>query len=181
MSHIYWKWDKAISKKQCDLIIESIDWETKQEATVLANGFNQIDSKKRKTDIVWESGLSVVGCIADRYIRAANELAGWNFDLTWTDKIQVGKYRDGGFYDWHRDISFENVGENPRKLSFSLLLNDPKDFEGGNFEFKDLPDQPILEQGSIIVFNSFVEHRVTPVTKGSRYSAVTWMHGPKFK
>ena len=68
----------------------------------------------------------------------------------------------------------------------SILLN--KDFSGGKFQFvnvyngKKLIQTPELkETGSVIVFPSFMEHRVAPVTKGTRYSLVTWFLGPPFK
>jgi PKHD-type hydroxylase len=178
MSYTYWKWDKVIPKKYCELIIKSAAWEKQEIAKVVGNK-SGVDPKKRKTDIVWEPPLSVVGCIADRHIRAANISGGWNYEITNTEHIQIGKYYHGGFYGWHADDPV--IQENPRKLSFTLLLNDPKEFEGGKFEFKGLKEQPVLEQGSIIVFPSVLEHRVTPVTEGVRYSAVTWMHGPNFR
>ena len=71
-----------------------------------------------------------------------------------------------------------------RKLSMSVLLND--NFEGGAFEFatygkEDCIITPIeVEAGSVIVFPSWMEHRVAPVTKGIRYSLVTWFVGPPF-
>jgi PKHD-type hydroxylase len=62
------------------------------------------------------------------------------------------------------------------------LLNDPSEFEGGILQLKGMEDQNVLDkQGSIIVFPSFIEHKVTPVTKGVRYSAVTWASGPSFR
>ena len=39
----------------------------------------------------------------------------------------------------------------------------------------------ILPKGSVIVFPSFVWHRVKPVTKGVRYSLVMWNLGYPFK
>ena len=178
MSYSYWKWDKVISKEYCELVIKSAAWE-KQEIAKVKNKKSGVDPKIRKTDIVWESPSSVVGCIADKYIRSANISGGWNYELTNTENIQIGKYYHGGFYGWHADESA--LQDEPRKLSFSLLLNDCSEFEGGKFELKGHKEQPVLEQGSIIVFPSSLVHRVTPVTSGERYSAVTWMHGPNFK
>ena len=67
-----------------------------------------------------------------------------------------------------------------RKLSMSIILN--SNFEGGDFEMRDVNNRvPRLEEGSIIVFPSFIEHRVVPVTKGVRYSLVAWFVGPPFK
>ena len=181
MSYLYWKWDRAISKELCEIIINDINWDEKREAKIKSHeGKSSLNKKIRNTDIVWLHPMCVVGCIADKYIRTANKIAGWNYDLTETEKIQIGKYGVGGFYKWH--IDGNSLEENPRKLSFSLVLSDTQNFNGGLFEFENTKnDQPILEQGSIIVFPSFLKHRVTPVTEGERISAVTWMHGTKFK
>jgi PKHD-type hydroxylase len=77
-------------------------------------------------------------------------------------------------------------GSNMKKIFLSvsavLFLSNPKDYEGGAFEFEDLQtqiDKPT--QGSIIVFPSYVKHGVTPVTSGERYTAVCWAMGPAFK
>ena len=74
---------------------------------------------------------------------------------------------------------------NVRKLSMSVILNN--DFEGGDFEFASYSKEkceitPIpASTGSIIVFPSSMEHRVTPVTSGIRYSLVCWFLGPPFR
>ena len=71
-----------------------------------------------------------------------------------------------------------------RKLSMSIILNG--NFQGGKFEFATYGREvcqitPIeASPGTIIVFPSSMEHRVTPVTKGIRYSLVTWFLGPPF-
>ena len=59
----------------------------------------------------------------------------------------------------------------------SIILND--DFEGGDFEIYG--EESELPKGSVIVFPSFIEHRVAPVIKGTRYSLVAWFVGPPFK
>ena len=59
----------------------------------------------------------------------------------------------------------------------SIILN--SDFEGGDFQISGLTTHA-LEEGSIVVFPSFLEHRVAPVTKGIRYSLVVWFLGPPF-
>jgi PKHD-type hydroxylase len=74
-----------------------------------------------------------------------------------------------------------------RKISLTLNLNKPGEYEGGDLKFdfglhKDKKDrfhvcEEIRPQGSIIVFPSFLKHCVTPVTKGTRYSLVLWTLG----
>ncbi len=73
-----------------------------------------------------------------------------------------------------------------RKLSMTILLNG--NYQGGEFKFAsynklesevEIPD--FKNAGSVIVFPSFMEHQVAPVTKGTRYSLVAWFVGPPFK
>jgi len=88
-------------------------------------------------------------------------------------------YGNNEFYDFHEDSSkFEN---NMRKLSLVISISNPDTYEGGDFEFFDGTRPDIKGQGSILVFPSFIKHRVTPVTKGTRYSLVNWFYGEQFK
>ena len=113
----------------------------------------------------------------------ANEQAGWKYNIVAAQDCQVTRYTKDGFYNWHTDgmgshNDLDNEGTT-RKLSMSVILN--SDYEGGDLEMRDLENKiPRLEEGSIIVFPSFVEHRVTPVTEGIRYSLVTWFVGPPY-
>ena len=107
------------------------------------------------------------------------------------------KYKKNQHYDWHIDnlantyITAQNCNTNGkyRKLSFSINLSDPKDFEGGEFyfEFLNSPNNNIVEckeikqKGTIIIFPSFVKHKVAPITKGERNSLVGWVLGYPFK
>jgi len=109
----------------------------------------------------------------------------FNFDLYGFDSIQCTTYAKKDYYDWHHDVVVGRHPTNPlppRKLSATILLND--DFKGGEFEFftgQEKPEIPNLKKGSIIIFPSFVFHRVAPVTKGIRNSLVVWALGPKLK
>ena len=123
-------------------------------------------------------------CImADHIIKANNEV--WRLDLTGfnmaLDPPNILRYKadEKGHYDWHLDYgaAFSN-----RKISFSIQLSDPSEYEGGNLEIAGVPFEPkTRERGTIIMFPSYVRHRVTPVTKGIRYCIVGWVHGPHFR
>ena len=121
--------------------------------------------------------------LIEPYVLTANEHAGWKYDIVAAESCQVTRYTKDGYYSWHRDgmgshNELHNDG-NTRKLSMSIILN--SDFEGGDFEMRGLKDKvPRLEEGSIIVFPSFMDHRVVPITKGIRYSLVAWFLGPPF-
>lgn len=114
----------------------------------------------------------------------------WNFDLNGYESFQYTEYEasQGGKYEFHADLDYSDRREmsdpQTRKLSLTLVLNEPAaDFEGGEFQFL-LGTKPITcaqTKGAVILFPSWVLHRVTPVTKGVRKSLVVWVTGPKFR
>ena len=80
------------------------------------------------------------------------------------------KYPVGCFYTEHTD-SFK---ARPRAVSCSFILND--NFKGGEFAFFNKELKYKLEKGDAIMFpsNFMYPHEVMPVTKGTRYSIITW-------
>ena len=178
-TNYYWLWPEVIPKDVCDLIIKRIPWEKSEQGSVQKNTKFIVDKKKRITDVFWENPLSVVGCIAQSYIGQANSLASWNFVINGLEDVQIGRYTEKGHYDWHKD-AMHPVNGQQRKLSLSLLLNDPSEFEGGTLEIKNVKKQPEMKLGSICVFPSTLEHRITSIKTGVRYSAVAWAQGPAF-
>jgi PKHD-type hydroxylase len=183
VKNAYWLWSNVLSKAFCDLVIAEMDWTKQEEGGFYHVGHSKIevDHTMRKTLVCYPEFNSPIGCVAQTYIQYANKEAGWNFVTNSYDTLQVVKYEDGGHVNWHLDPGEISGEQDQRKLSFVMLLSDPSEYEGGLLEFKGFPEQPKLGQGSIIVFPSFIEHRVTPVTSGIRYSAVTWACGPSFK
>tara|TARA_R110000782_G_scaffold35560_2_gene84990 strand:+ start:266 stop:655 length:390 start_codon:yes stop_codon:yes gene_type:complete len=129
-------------------------------------------------------------------------LAGWNFQWDRSEACQFTKYKQNQYYDWHCD-SWNKTYDKPntpdhnkiRKLSVTCQLTDGSEYKGGELEFDFRNYEPhireeikhlkqakeILPKGSIIVFPSFLWHRVKPVIKGTRYSLVLWNLGYPFK
>jgi len=116
----------------------------------------------------------------------------WNFDYDAIEDLQFTRYDKSQHYNWHADQTStayqfvdEELSGKIRKISFSIILND--DFEGGDFQFEvgaPYEEDRIItltpSKGCAIVFPSFKFHRVTPVTKGVRYSLVGWICGKPF-
>ncbi len=108
----------------------------------------------------------------------------YQFDIdAFKDKIQISVYDESeeGFYTWHTDNYYHMM---VRKISLSVPLNGPAEYEGGALQFRlDSADhyQAPQAKGVVLAFPSFVLHRVTPVTKGRRYSLVAWVFGPSFR
>ena len=134
--------------------------------------------KKRKSDIVWMNDTWIYKEIHP-YIHEANQKAGWNFDWDWSESCQFTKYGVGQYYGWHCDSWDKPYSRPPkedgtrpidhgkiRKLSVTISLSHPDEYEGGNLEF-DFRNQVdwdrnkkaaihscdgIRPRGSIIVF-----------------------------
>jgi PKHD-type hydroxylase len=140
----------------------------------------------RKSKISWIDIQDDTKWIFDRLALAsleANVEMNWNFDLIgFGDTLQYTKYdgEDKGHYSWHADIG---QGVSHRKLSIIVQLSDEDEYEGGNVELKVGSRDIVLPKtkGSVVVFPSFVLHRVLPVTSGIRKSLVAWISGPNFK
>ena len=99
-----------------------------------------------------------------------------------TEQAQITEYSKGDFYNWHTDTSLNMDKEPPvRKLSMTLLLNNPSEFEGGELQIAGTNNTKLMKQGHATIFASFLQHQVTPVTKGVRRSLVMWFGGEPFK
>lgn len=119
-------------------------------------------------------------------LRAAVQQLNEGFKLDLTDfgtGCQIARYTEKvkGHYDWHMDLGTERFSR--RKLSMSIQLSPSDAYDGGDLEFhlSGLDRDRMRQQGTLIAFPAFHEHRVTPVTRGERYSLVAWVDGPPFR
>tara|TARA_R100000656_G_scaffold31356_1_gene27363 strand:+ start:742 stop:1305 length:564 start_codon:yes stop_codon:yes gene_type:complete len=122
----------------------------------------------------------------DLAVDANNQAYG--FDINDMELLQFSLYEESnsGYYDWHFDTQWVDDTMRHRKISMSIQLSEPSDYEGGDLEIVDsnLTDEQKIgcrKKGSIITFPSFMSHRVTPVTKGKRMALVGWILGAKFR
>ena len=170
---------------QCRQIIEAGRKQKPQTAQV---GMNKpgggTDTKKRVTTISWipfkEMGHMYQDL--DTFIQKANENHFGFGDIRITENAQFTEYPEGGFYDWHMDCDVNMKHEPPvRKISMTLLLNDPSEFEGGDLELMAPGSFAELKQGHAIIFASFLNHRVNVVKRGVRQSLVCWFGGKPFR
>ena len=200
----YWYFKSAIPEKICDDIVRYGKEQDKEIAITGNNNKRKLTGeqlkniqKKRKSDVVWMPDRWIYNEIHP-YIHQANRNAEWNFEWDWSEPCQFTEYKVGQYYDWHCD-SYEEPYNEPkdlnrhgklRKLSMTVSLTHPDEYEGGDLEFDfrntDAGSQPriceeVRQKGSVIVFPSFVWHRVKPVTKGTRHSLVCWNLGYPYK
>ena len=208
ISNYYWHFPAALTPKFCDDVIAYAN--SQEEVMARTGGYGDRKLKKeeikdlkrkRNSDLVWLNDTWIYKELHP-YVHMANKNAGWNFDWERSESCQFTKYKHNQYYDWHSD-SWNKPYDRPnnvehgkiRKLSMTCQLTDGSEYQGGELEFDFRNYDPhmreeakhlkqakeILPKGSIIVFPSFVWHRVKPVTKGTRYSLVMWNLGYPFK
>ena len=174
------------SPKQCQLVI-NMGMSLKKETASVGMGNlkgSGVDTKKRITTISWIPFKKMPEMYRDieaTMIKANNNHFGFE-GMQLTEPGQFTHYLTGGFYEWHMDCDVLGKHQPPvRKISMTLLLSDPSTFEGGELEFMDDKKAIKLKQGQAIFFESWLRHRIKPVTRGERKSLVMWFGGPSFK
>jgi PKHD-type hydroxylase len=166
------------------------------------------NKKIRSSSNIWITDQHWLVGFIWHYVTMANR-SNFLFDLDHLDSgyIQYTSYKEGDHYTWHRDTyypayhkpvasrSSNNVEglttdyinkniEKVRKLSFSLQLSSHDEYEGGNLQLIDDVNKSFIsprERGSLTIFDSRVNHRVTKVRSGERKSIVGWVMGPRWR
>jgi len=174
--------DNFLSSDECQTII-SIG-KNKNTTQALISKQNVEDISIRKNKVSWldeEDSLNwLYPKMTDAIIALNNQFFG--FDLYgFTEKMQFTEYSElNDFYDQHIDSMYASK---IRKLSIVIQLSDHETYEGSELEIYtgSKPDIMKKSQGTLIAFPSYTLHKVTPLTKGKRYSLVAWIGGPNFK
>ena len=178
--------EPIFTKEQCELICKLGRSRPPQHAQIGIGAAGVHDTKTRTSHISW---IPFAGEVATPMYGRLNEIMQqtnkrhFGFEnMQITEQAQYTEYPEGGFYDWHMDCDLVMKNEPPvRKISMTLILSSPDEFEGGGLEIAK-PNQIVRpKQGHAIFFASFINHRVIPVTKGLRKSLVMWFGGEPFK
>ena len=141
-------------------------WDDNQKIKATLSGADTYDDELRKSDVMFIENNPENEWIYNRLAGLAmqcNNERYWFDLLGFHNNLQLANYTEGDFFDWQ--------------------LSDPDEYEGGDLQF--MLNQKIVnaprEKGTIIVFPSFMMHRVTPITKGIRKSIVGWIAGPPYR
>ena len=210
----YYRNEEGLPKNVCDQIIKLAEEKSKQDlhSKRLAQiggrrqdlskfPLSKIEKEKlidtRNSDIQWMDDNWLYKEVHP-YVRDANIKAGWNFEYDWSESCQFTTYTKGQHYSWHCDpfhkpstLKDPNFTGKIRKISMSIQLSEPTEYEGGEFQFdfRNSEDgspnirtvSELKEKGSIVVFPSHLYHRVLPIKKGKRQSLVVWTIGQPFR
>ena len=167
--------------KQCDAIVKACVEELWMSGETIGGGINKkIRNVEQQVLPINQQGWPLTRIL--ELGKQANN-ARFKFDVQGfldIDAPMLMRYEKGGHYDWHVDTG-NSVCH--RKLSFTIQLSDDKDYVGGDVEFigTKVDTNAFRQKGVLIIYPSFLPHRVTKVTKGTRHAIVGWIHGPTFK
>jgi len=136
----------------------------------------------RRSKIKWLNDDSIRRLLW-HYVQKANNTS---FDVDVTDQadMQYTIYNSAqaDHYEWHHDVHWSSQDDRDRKLSVTVQLSDPQSYQGGAFEFDEVKTTAnFSEKGSVLVFPSYLSHKVHPVTSGQRRSLVAWFFGPRWR
>ena len=180
--NLYAFWNNAFSKEECQTIINI----AKDKGLVKGTTFNDDKTKDvRDSKISWLYPIDKIDWVFRRVTDITLNLNErfFKFDLFGINEgFQFTNYEaPSGKYGKHVDRAM-NIPV--RKLSISIQLTNPEEYEGGELKLYDGEEDGIImnkEQGTLVIFPSYVLHEVMPVTKGERNSLVTWVTGKQFK
>jgi PKHD-type hydroxylase len=159
-------------------------WDDEKTIKAEVDGESVYKDELRKSSVMFVDNTPendwIYNRLAGLAIKSNNER--YHFDLLgFHQELQLTRYSEGDFFDWHLD--FGVGGTSSRKLSMTIQLSEPDAYEGGDLQF--MINQNIVtaprEKGTIVIFPSFIIHRVTPITKGTRESIVGWVAGPPYR
>jgi PKHD-type hydroxylase len=185
--HEWYKFSAGFLPEECDKILHRFKNQELMKASVGDGVLGVVDENIRRSDVCWIPKNKQNDWIYSRILNLVAEAnrTFFNFDLIEiSEKLQFTRYNVGDKYDWHIDFGGKEF-QGLRKLSLVVQLSDPCDYEGGELQFGSSTDDTIeiapKNKGAVIVFPSYLRHRATEVTKGSRYSLVLWVTGPPFR
>jgi len=179
----YYKFDKGFSPELCLDIRSRLQDVALIDATV---GSGTLNKDIRESKVFWlpktQKFLDVYSRLFD-LVGHSNDVF-FKFDLDAIHaKVQYTVYDSSfkGYYGWHMDVGQQHTC---RKLSVVVQLSDPSEYDGGELQIRTSGKNPSIaekDQGTVIIFPSYLLHQVTPVTRGVRRSLVLWVEGPPFR
>lgn len=196
-----WYFSK-LSEDIIDIFLRDFEKEIETSQGLVGNGSEVgiIDEKIRKNKIGWVSDTNWFSSLIYSYALKANR-ENFLYDISQFEgnTLQYTYYDNSNFYKWHTDSNLASLylptgnkeidtlktsSEFVRKLTVSVQLSDPSEYEGGELQIMDYGSKVYTvpkERGTVAVFDSRAMHRVRSIKSGERKSLVGWLVGPRWK
>lgn len=186
MKNVWEVWEAALTQTECDWIVERARAYPESSATVGFSAAQRSDLAYRASNVRWLDPMREAEIVSRvmAFVQSSNR-TNFGVDIVAPFDIQFTEYRasNSGHYDWHQDVWLESQRPYDRKLSVVVQLSSAETYQGGAFEFfgLDNPGARFAPRGSLLIFPSYLQHRVMPVRQGIRQSLVTWVEGPRWR
>lgn len=179
MRQLFQVWPSALSDDEILRITELSGSQPISDGTVFSSA-EDIQAFRACT-VQWLDDHWVASLLRS-YVERANE-RGFSVTIDGRSEMQLVEYTAdrGAHYDWHHDVLWNGQSDVDRKLSVTVQLSDSDDYLGGDFEFDEVQtNADFRSKGTVLVFPSYLRHRIKPVTAGTRRALVAWFFGPRW-
>lgn len=176
----------VFTPEEVDKIMDLEDLQSFDTGRVGDGGLGREDPTQRQCDIMWINPDRYADWLFAKFANLTSQVNQDHFlyDIEMIENFQYTVYKNkNDHYSWHVDV-MPNYHPMERKISASVLLSDPEEYEGGELDL--IPNGSIEnymtfkpKKGDVVFFASWMPHRVRPVTKGIRKSLVAWVMGKR--
>ena len=179
MRELYQVWPSVLDDETVERILKTALAQQAQQATI----FSSADDLQgiRSATVRW-LGDTWIRSLLWPYVQQANE-RGFHVAIDGRCELQMAEYsaRTADHYGWHHDVQWHGQDSVDRKISVTVQLSDPDSYKGGDIEFDELTtNADFRSKGTVLMFPSYLRHRVLPVTAGTRRALVAWFSGPRW-
>ena len=181
MTHLPIWYLGKISPDECDEASNEFIKIHAKDAKMGSNG-DVLDHLFRNTTVRFAEKNHWFGSRLFDFGNIANNECKWDYQVDDFECIQYAEYGIGQKYDWHVDNFPISGNPKDRKITIVCMMSNEEDYEGGELKLRLYKEYtPEMKKGSVIAFPSIIEHKVTPVTRGIRYTSTMWISGQRFR
>ena len=132
---------------------------------------------RRTTDL--QVDIEIRALIEEMFDRRMAEIARhFGADVNEVEDAQFLRYQIGDYFVAHQDGNTPLIRskDSARRVSLVLFLSDRDDYDGGELVFHvgNNRQAAVAEPGSLLAFRAETTHEVTPLTRGERFTIVSW-------
>ena len=183
----YWSWNNLLNKKDIIKINKFIECNfdfIENEDFKARDASNNIKKKSIVKLIYFKKIKHLIEDVIEKSINVSR--INFGYDIWYpsnmdTCNLNIYSYKNLEKYDWHTDETNRELIDIKMTILINLSL---KEYEGGNFYlFKgnEIEVNELNNPGNVVMFKSYVNHKVTPITKGERRTLAIFLYGPAFK
>ena len=183
----YWYFNNLFNKKNIKEINSFIDknfqfFENEKLQATIENKKIKFATVKQ---ISWKKIKHLFNDI-EQYITSVNQ-ENFGYDIYPINDVDICNlniysHKDSGQYDWHIDESNNNIYD----LKLTILINvSIEQYSGGNFKIfnrgMEYEVKELNTPGNVVMFKSFLNHKVIPVSTGERRTLAIFLKGKRFR